>query len=146
VKHLHHLTGAGGAYEFDAVAEFRVFQGALIIVVVECKRYSSPVEREKVLSLSAKMRDVGAHKAMMFSTGGFQSGAIEFASTQGIALISFMDGKWAYLTRSADSTPPTPPPGFPRYVGTRIQVREGKWYATVISDGHTQALDEWLTT
>ena len=47
VTHLEHLSGAGGDYEFDAVAEFTILSGAHIVVLVECKRYSQPVEREK---------------------------------------------------------------------------------------------------
>jgi len=55
VKHLSHLCGAGGDYEFDAVAQLTILNGAQIVVLVECKRYSRPVEREKLLSLWAKM-------------------------------------------------------------------------------------------
>jgi len=145
VKHRQDLTGPGGTYEFDAIANFTVFGGALITVLVECKRYSSPVEREKVLALSAKIRDVGAHKAMIFSTSGFQSGAIEYAATQGIATIAFLDGKFAYFTRSAIPTVTTPPPGLPRYVGNFIQLRSDVIHVTVISDGHTVALGDWLS-
>src|SRR4030095_2662212 len=67
VQHLKHLGGAGGDYEFDAVAKFTILSGAEVVVLVECKRYSQPVEREKVLSLWAKLQDVKAHKAMMFA-------------------------------------------------------------------------------
>src|SRR5437868_700960 len=65
VKHLEHLQGTGGDYEFDAIAQFTIFNGAKVVVVVECKRYSQPVEREKLLALWAKLQDVKAHKAMI---------------------------------------------------------------------------------
>jgi len=68
------LKGASGEYAFDALAEFEILGGARILVLVECKRHSSPVKREDVLVLEAKLRDTGAHKAMVFSTAGFQSG------------------------------------------------------------------------
>lgn len=45
-NHLQHLSGAGGDYEFDAVAEFIILGGAQVIILVECKRHSRPVERE----------------------------------------------------------------------------------------------------
>jgi len=78
VQHLKYLEGSGGNYEFDAVAEFSIFEGAKIIILIECKRYSKPVQRGKMLELYAKLEDVKAHKAMMFATSGFQSGALEF--------------------------------------------------------------------
>lgn len=58
VKPLRLLSGHGGDYEFDAVAQLTILTGAQIVVLVECKRYSRPVEREKLLSLWAKMQDV----------------------------------------------------------------------------------------
>ena len=79
VSHLKHLSGPGGDFEFDAVAEFTILNGAIIKVLVECKRYSRPIEREKLLSLWAKSQDVKSHKAMIFATSGFQSGALEYA-------------------------------------------------------------------
>lgn len=57
VRHLQHLQGAGGEYEFDAIAEFEILEGARITILVECKRYVRPVEREKLLSLWAKQQD-----------------------------------------------------------------------------------------
>jgi restriction system protein len=89
VQHLKHLSGPGGDYEFYAVAEFSILRGARILVLVECKRYSQPVEREKLLALWAKVQDVKAHKAMIFATCGFQSGALEYAKSYGIATIAF---------------------------------------------------------
>lgn len=85
IGHLVVLPGSGGEYEFDAVAEFSIFDGARIVVLVECKRYNRPVERDVILSLSSKLYDVGAQKAMIFSTAGFQKGALEFAASNGIA-------------------------------------------------------------
>src|SRR6266436_8623271 len=99
IRHLQHLSGPGGDFEFDAVAEFTVFGGARVVVLVECKRWSRPVEREEILALSAKLQDVGAHKAMVFATCGFQSGAVEFAQSRGIATITFADGAFQYETR-----------------------------------------------
>jgi restriction system protein len=145
VDHRRHLDGVSGDYEIDAVAELTILQGAEIKVIIECKRYSAPVEREKLLVLWAKLQDVNAHKAMMFSTSGFQSGALEYASVKGIATITFMDGKWAYETRSALSIAARKlPRGFPEYVGTFIRVREGLICGSMISDDHLGPLSDWL--
>ena len=120
VQHLQHLSGTGGDYEFDAVAEFAMLQGARIVVLVECKRYSQPVEREKLLSLWAKLQDVKGHKAMMFATCGFQSGALDFAKAYGIATIAFVNGLFTYETKSIRPSVNNSPPPWVRiseYVG-----------------------------
>ena len=76
IGHLERIAGSGGEYEFDVVARFTRFGGAEFTVLVECKRYRGAVKRDLVLALHAKLRDVGAHKAMMFSASGFQKGAV----------------------------------------------------------------------
>ena len=110
ISQLENLSGSGGEYEIDCFAQVEIFQGALIKIIIECKRYSRPVEREKVLALHSKMLDTGAHKAMMFSTSGFQSGAIEYSASKGIALITFVGGDWLYEKRSMDGN--ERPPSF----------------------------------
>ena len=112
VNGLKHLSGDSGDYEFDAVAEFVILQGAKIIVLIECKRYSRPVERDHLMTLWAKLQDVNAQKAMMFTTCGFQSGALEYAKSKNIATVTFVEGKSLYKTKSlssidyAHATPP----------------------------------------
>lgn len=110
VEHLRKLPGSGGEYELDAMAELSVLNGARLVLLVECKRYSRPVEREKVMALWAKLQDVKAHKAMMFATRGFQSGAIEYATNYGIATITFVDGGFLYETKTSEDDEPKPPP------------------------------------
>jgi restriction system protein len=125
VGHLEKITGPGGEYEFDVVARFRSFGGAEFVVLVECKRHGRAVERELVLALPAKLNDVGAHKGMMFSTGGFQKGAIEYAAAHGIALLTFSDGCATYETRHHG--PPIEPPPWARqhrFVAHRLSLGE----------------------
>jgi restriction system protein len=96
------LRGSSGEYQFDAVATFSAFRGARFVVLVECKRLSRPVERKELLALESKRQDVGAHKAIIFSIGGYQAGAIEYASARGIATVHVVDGRAMYCTRSQD--------------------------------------------
>jgi restriction system protein len=145
VKHAEHLSGPGGDYEFDAVAEFTILSGARIKVLVECKRYNRPVEREKLLSLWAKLQDVKAHKAMMFATCGFQSGALKYAESYGIATLAFVEGSFLYETRAAGPT--SAPPvwvGLPEYAGIFMSSKGGTITCTTIHSGDAQALSEWL--
>ncbi len=93
------LRGPDGEFVLDAVARFEVF-GAEFVVVIECKHHKHPVKRELIQVLRDKARSVKAQKAMMFSTGGFQKGAIAYAKSQGIALVHFTEGGPIYETRA----------------------------------------------
>lgn len=149
VEHLQHLTGTGGDYEFDAVAEFTVLRGARLVVLVECKRYSQPVEREKLLSLWAKLQDVKAHKAMMFATCGFQSGALDYATAYGIATIAFVDGLFTYETKAVGPAADNPPPPWvkiPPYVGIFMTGTDGTISSGTVDLEHADALNGWLNS
>jgi restriction system protein len=123
VEHLSTLEGDSGDYEIDVTATFKVFENAEIKVLIECKRYSSPVKRDVIVILAGKIRDSNAHKGMVFSTSGFQKGAVEYAQNRGIATIGFQEGHTNYFTKSLDVQPATPPPWvrIPKYIG---------WYTT----------------
>lgn len=86
-KHAHSLTGADGEYTIDVTARFTALGGASFLLVVECKKHKNPIKREVVQVLHAKQQSLGAQKAMIFSTSKFQSGAIEYASEHGLALV-----------------------------------------------------------
>lgn len=145
VQHLKHLSGSGGDYEFDAVAEFSVLSGANILILVECKRYSRPVDREKILALWAKLQDVKAHKAMMFATCGFQSGALEFATTYNIATITFVDGIFTYATKASGISPKPPPwANIPSYAGLFLKNENGSIHSSTIDIGRIDELSKWL--
>ena len=98
VQHLLKVQGAGGEYEIDVAAEFTVFGGARILILVECKHQREPVKRDQVLVLEAKLRDTGGHKGVIFSTSSFQRGAVEYARARGIATVTVRDGVAKYRT------------------------------------------------
>lgn len=146
VEQLKRLSGSGGDYEFDAIAEFSIFEGAKIQVIIECKRYSRPVERSKLLELQAKKDDVKAHKAMMFATCGFQAGALEYAKEYKIATLTFTKGSFTYLAKAA-GPPQEPPPwaNIPSYIGIFLTINEEDLIASSsISLDRTDELSEWL--
>ncbi|WP_229635467.1 restriction endonuclease [Pseudomonas syringae] len=94
------------------LAKFQAFAGAELMVLIECKKYRNAVERELVQVLHDKVRSLGAHKGMLFTTSGFQSGAIKYAKAHGIALVSIVDGAATYQTRSAFPVAAKPPAWF----------------------------------
>jgi hypothetical protein len=87
---IHHrkklANDRGNRYEFDATTEF-VAYGVRYTTIIECKRWTSPIDRDTVLVLYGKLNEVGAQKAVLVSTSPFQKGAIELARSKGIALI-----------------------------------------------------------
>ena len=145
VNHREHLCGSSGDYEFDVVAELAIFGGARITVLIECKRYSRPVERDHLMTLWAKLQDVNAHKAMIFATCGFQSGALEYARSKNIAAVLFKDGKFLYKTK-AINVAPNPPPwvSVPKFAGILMNYNNGKIECSVVDDEHVEPIREWL--
>jgi hypothetical protein len=60
--------------------------GAHILGLVECKCYKSRVEVSDVEEFHSKIDDIGAHKGIMFTTIGYEAGAVKVAKGRGIAL------------------------------------------------------------
>ncbi|RMN26853.1 Orf22 [Pseudomonas coronafaciens pv. zizaniae] len=109
VRHDVKVEAFDSTYQIDVLAKFQAFAGAEFIVLIECKKYRNAVERELVQVLHDKVRSVGAHKGMLFTTTGFQSGAIKYAKAHGIALVSIIEGAATYETRSAFPVAAQPP-------------------------------------
>jgi hypothetical protein len=80
------VRGAGGEYAVDILVRFGAL-GFDFLLVVECKHHRAPVKRKDVQALLAMMQDARAQKGALFSTSGFQRGAIEFAAEYSIALV-----------------------------------------------------------
>jgi restriction system protein len=113
-RHREVISGPDGNYEFDITIRFSAF-GTSYLTLIECKHYKDSVEREKVQALWAKIQSVGAHKGILCATAGFQSGAIEFAISHGIALIEIADGRSAIIAKASVSglmDHPFPPVGW----------------------------------
>ncbi|MCH5520392.1 restriction endonuclease [Pseudomonas syringae] len=101
VTHDVKVEAHDSTYQIDVLAKFQALGGADFIVLIECKKYRSAVKRELVQVLHDKVISIGAHKGILFATTGFQSGAIKYAKSHGIALVSIIDGAATYQTRSA---------------------------------------------
>ena len=90
IQHNTIIKGNDGEYQIDIYASF-IAMGVGFKVLVECKRYSSPITREKVVLLADKVKQLGAHKGILISSSGFQSGAYQYAKEHGIALLQITD-------------------------------------------------------
>lgn len=118
VIHDVKINRIDGEYQIDVYAELEVL-GAVIKILVECKRHQDRIKREVVQLLFDKIRATGSHKGMIFSTSGFQEGAVLYAKEHGIALVRVIDSKYTFETKSLSSKNFAPPSWLnrPKYVG-----------------------------
>ncbi|MBZ5491626.1 MAG: restriction endonuclease [Acidobacteriia bacterium] len=143
-EHLESIEGTDGTYEIDITVRFRAF-GAKFLVLVECKHHKNRIMRDYVQVLHAKQVSLGAQKAMMFSTSGFNEGAVNYALQHGIALIQLASGETLYFTKGGNPTPL--PDSLPAYVGWLIakhdRATDGVSHS-LIAPGHPDALNKFL--
>jgi len=102
IIHNQKIQTDDGDYQIDIYAEF-IALSVRFKVIVECKRYTRPVEREKIVVLADKMRSLGGHKGILISTSGFQSGVSEYAKKHGIALLQIFDKHVMHIQNSLHS-------------------------------------------
>jgi len=98
IQHNQKEKGYDGDYQIDIKVTVN-FLGVDIIILVECKHYKSNITREKLQILREKLNSLGAHKGIVMSINGFQSGAVRYAEAHGIALIEVKDGSMRYETK-----------------------------------------------
>ena len=139
-EHLASLEGADGQYVIDFVATFTAL-GAEFLVLVECKQHIRKVERQDVQVLHSKLQSLAAHKGMLFSVSGFQSGAVEYAAAHGIALVEVATGISNWHTRSAGHS--GRPPSWvsvPKYIGW---LRSGNT-RSLLSEVHGECIRKFI--
>src|ERR1700730_14008332 len=62
-----------------------------ITTLVECKRWKEPVGRDRIDILSASIEALSANNGAIFTTTGFEEGAIAYAKGKGIELFVVRD-------------------------------------------------------
>lgn len=134
--HDHVLRRPDGDYQIDVYVTFQAL-GADIKVLIECKHHQRPVEQEVVQVLHDKLARMSAHKGMVFSTNGFQSGVLRYAKEHGIACVHVMDGKTVYMQKGLGGSIELPPWAEP--VASRLvwieDTTEGNWSLHYDSSG-----------
>jgi len=105
VEHDVVLQGrSGAARQIDVLVRHK--QGLYEhLIVVECKYWNSPVERLHVDALATTVHEVGASRGVIFSTKGFQSGAVTQAEHESIDLFvvrELTDEEWGHPGRVVD--------------------------------------------
>lgn len=106
-------------------------------------------ERSEVMILREKLLDVGGQKAILFSTAGFQSGALDYARAHGIATVKFIRGKTLYETRAGRPTGQVPDwiaERLPKYAGWVLRTKKSgaSVAGSLLEAGSPDPLNEWL--
>jgi hypothetical protein len=90
-------------------------------VLIECRNERAPTTKIAVETLHAKLPEVKAQHAMLFSTAGFEPQAIRAGRTLGIPLLSVTDGKSAFA-RSPWGMAGDPPAWVPEYMAELVDL------------------------
>lgn len=86
VEHNMQLPAkSGGSYQIDVVVR-STREPYTYLTIIECKYWNHPVGRDIINALANVKDDVGAEKAVCFTTKGFQAGAKQVAAHRGIDL------------------------------------------------------------
>jgi hypothetical protein len=84
------VEGARGIHDLDVLVSFRS-AGIKVTWVVECKYWSRPIPKERVLVLAGVMADVGADRGLIVAESGYQAGAVRASANANITLTSLDD-------------------------------------------------------
>jgi len=83
------MTGLSGyTHQIDVLYRMKIWLTELL-VLVECKQYEKRVGVDDLLEFKSRIEDLRAHKGVFVTSSGYQSGAIEFARANRIALLVF---------------------------------------------------------
>lgn len=87
IKHQENLkTSTERVYNIDLSYKFNI--GTVeYLTIIECKNWKTTVTRDIILALKEKGNELNAHKTILVTTKGFQSGAIKYAKEKGIGLM-----------------------------------------------------------
>jgi hypothetical protein len=80
----------GEEYEIDLSFRFQV-ANAKYLTLIECKHWNQRVGRDVISAFHSVVTDIAAHKGIVVTTKGFESGAVRLAAKNGIALFKVSD-------------------------------------------------------
>lgn len=145
IEHNKIIEVDDGSYQIDIIAKHN-FLGTENITLIECKKYKDPVKRERVELLYSRIRSIGAHKGILFSTARFQKGAITYAKKHGIALVQVIKGELIYETRSAYNEKIEIPEWvvLPDFCGEHIYEIESGFGITLFDEEHNESLINFI--
>lgn len=76
---------SGGSHEIDVLAE-KTDSLMTVKVMVECKAWDRPIEKDVISKVDYVLKDLGLNKGIIVSLNGWRSGALQAATELGIDL------------------------------------------------------------
>ena len=113
-------------------------------VLVECRNERQPARADAVRALSAKLAEQKAQHGIMFSTSGYEPGAVREARAHGVPLLTVADGRAAFA-RSPWGMAGQPPAWVPEYMAevVDLDVTGQLRHQLVVSDQRKLILDRF---
>ncbi|UCH95969.1 MAG: restriction endonuclease [Candidatus Aminicenantes bacterium] len=84
-------------YEIDIAVELLLSEGLNLLIMIECKSSGRPVARSVVQHVIQVRDDISAHKAIIISSNGFQTGAVRLAQKSRIALWQWVNRRFKHV-------------------------------------------------
>lgn len=97
VTHNVTETGKSGAKRQIDVLVIQKTKLHTIKTIIECKRWKEKVDRGIIDVLAASIKDLGANKGAIFTTAGYEEGAIQYAKSENIDIFvirEIKDDEW----------------------------------------------------
>ena len=91
VKHDVTLIGKSNAKRQIDVYVTQKTKLHTYVTIIECKRWKVPVTRQEIDILYASVEDLNASKGVIFTTKGYEEGAIEYAKNKNIDIFIVRD-------------------------------------------------------
>lgn len=97
VEHNVMETGKSGAKRQIDVRVFQKTKLHTLKTIIECKKWKNKVDRQVIDVLFASIEDLNANKGAIFTTHGYEEGAIEYAKSKNIDIFlvrEINDSEW----------------------------------------------------
>jgi len=82
--------GSRATHDIDVLVQTKI-GGQVITWIVECKQWTRPIPKERVLTLQGVVSDIGADRGILLCESGFQAGAYRAAVATNTTLTSLAD-------------------------------------------------------
>jgi hypothetical protein len=91
VSHDVTETGKSGAKRQVDVMVIQKMKLHTIKTIIECKRWKDKVDRHIIDVMAASIKDLGANKGAIFTTKGYEEGAVQYAKSENIDIFVIRD-------------------------------------------------------
>ena len=102
IKHDYKPNPYDGKRQIDIWCEYTAL-GSKQIIICECKKTKRKIEIGAVEKLCARLDSLGAQRGYVFSTAGFQRGAIQYAKEHRIVLIQVLNKYAKFISNSVQN-------------------------------------------